>query len=70
MSYTVTNYKTKKELLADVKAGQPVRCYQPGLGPSLSTFTGTVYLEGPHFPLPHRWYATGQMKDGILVSVR
>jgi hypothetical protein len=38
--------------------------------PSLSSYTGTVYLEGPHFPLPHRWYATGVMKDGVLVSVK
>ena len=79
MSYTRINFKTKKELkehLANYKASQDggpwygaVRCYNPGLGPDLSNFTGKVYLEGPHYPQPHKWYAQGEMVDGILVKV-
>lgn len=107
MSYTYTNFKTKKELKEAVQAWvdytqnpdlwrikngvglisveaifnqkpgiksvpvpQPVRCYQPGLGPDLSQFTGTVYLEGPHYPKPHRWYAQAKLVDGIAVMVK
>lgn len=62
MSYTVTNFKTKKACRLAVQAyldfrdrktdipNSPVQCYQPGLGPDLSNYTGTVYLEGPHYP--------------------
>jgi len=31
---------------------------------------GTVSLEGPHYPVQHRWYGTGTMKDGVLVEVK
>lgn len=76
MSYTVKNFKTKKALKEAVDyyrspaQGAPVCCYNPGLGPDLSNFTGTVFLEGPHYPEPHRWYAQGEMKDGVLIKVK
>ncbi len=70
MSYTVRNYKTKKSLKEAISNGDKVRCYQPGLGPDLSTFTGTIYLEGPHYPAPHTWYAQGMMINGVLTSVK
>jgi len=78
MSYTVRNFKTKKALkdtLAFIQANpndgvEPIRCYNPGLGPDLSNWSGSVYLEGPHYPEAHKWYAEGKMKDGILVKVK
>lgn len=71
MSYTITNFRTKKALKEAVKDGfKLVRCYNPGLGPDLSNFTGIVYIEGPHYPEPHRWYAQGEMKDGVLIKVK
>lgn len=70
MAYTRTNYKTKKALKVDVRDGIKVRCFQPGLGPDLSNYTGSVSLEGPHYPEPHRWYAAAMLKDGIVVSVK
>ena len=85
MSYTVTNFKTKKALKEAVKAHQDsvavptknegfgvpgIRCFNPGLGPDLSNFTGKVYLEGPHYPKPHSWYAEAELKDGIVVKVK
>lgn len=85
MSYTVINFKTKKALKEAVKdwidvpdehkqvlmsSNKPVRCFQPGLGPDLSNFTGTVYLEGPHYPKAHTWYAQAELKDGIVIKVK
>lgn len=78
MSYTVQNFKTKKALKEavtqyldrEIVKGNPVRCYNPGLGPDLSNFTGKVYLEGPHYPEPHRWYAEAELKDGIVIKVK
>lgn len=72
MTYTHKNYKTKKELIADVKAGKTVTVYQPNgdLTGVSAPDNGTVYLEGPHYPQPHKWYAQGTVKDGKLVSVK
>lgn len=67
MAYTVRNYKTKKALLADLKQGEVIRVYQPGpFGPHVPD--GHVVLEGPHSPEPHRWYASGQVLNGVLIK--
>jgi hypothetical protein len=70
MAYTTKNFKTKKELVALVAAGGKVTCYNPGLGPNLENHTGTVYLEGPHYPKPHTWYATATLVGGIITKVK
>lgn len=67
MAYVTPNFKTKKQLKEAVKSGRLVEVFQPGLG-TIPT-TGTIALEGPHYPEPHRWYATGTMKDGKLIKV-
>ena len=70
--YTDKNYKTKKELKNDVADGIPVRFYQPGpfSDGSERKFSGTIYLEGPHYPQPHRWYAQAVAVDGVIVKVK
>lgn len=81
MAYTVINFKTKKALKEQVKnyidnhdgvksSFASVRCYNPGLGPDLSNFTGKIYLEGPHYPKPHSWYAEAELVNGIVVKVK
>lgn len=47
-----------------------VRAYQPGLGPDLSDYTGSIALEGPHYPAAHTWYAACEMKNGVIIKVR
>ena len=69
MSYTTKNFKTKKELKEAVASGKDVRCFNPGAGPDLGNKTGTVYLEGPHYPEPHKWYAQAELVDGKVVKV-
>ena len=69
MSYTSIDFPNKKSVKTALAAGETVTCYNPGLGPDLSNFTGTVYLEGPHYPKPHKWYAKGQMENGRLVKI-
>jgi hypothetical protein len=66
--YTVTNYRSKKALKDAVKAGAKVLTYQPG--PFEGKTNGTVCLEGPHYPEPHRWYAEAVIADGYVVSVK
>lgn len=70
MAYTNQNFKTKKALKEFVKSGGKVYLYNPGLGPDLTMFTGTTTVEGPHFPEPHRWYASVEVKDGLVTKVK
>lgn len=68
MTYTVTNFRTKKALKEALASGQEIRVFQPGpFGPDVQD--GKVYLEGPHYPEPHRWYASGVVKNGVLVKL-
>jgi hypothetical protein len=67
MAYVRPNLRTKKAVKEALAAGKPITVFQPGLGEIPAN--GTVSLEGPHYPEPHRWYATGIMKDGKLVKI-
>jgi hypothetical protein len=67
--YTDTNFKTKKQLIEAFRAGHQIFVYQPnGFFPSQRD--GRVTIEGPHYPEPHRWYASATIKDGIITGVK
>jgi len=66
MAYTVHNYKTKKALMEDFKAGKRIACYQPGGMFPLQTGQNT--LEGPHYPEPHKWYASAVLDDDGYIT--
>lgn len=68
MAYVNPNLKTKKAVKERLAAGEPIEVYQPGLGTVPEN--GTIALEGPHYPEPHKWYGSGTMKDGRLVSIK
>ena len=68
MAYIMPNLKSKKAIKDALAAGEHISVFQPGLGTVPAD--GTVYLEGPHYPEPHRWYAIGKMKAGRLVSIK
>ncbi len=65
--YVSPNFKTKKALKDAIAAGKLVTVYPPGPFPCPEN--GSVALEGPHFPEPHRWYASATVKDGKIVKV-
>ena len=67
--YVNPNYPTKKALKEAVQAGVPVEAYQPG-GLFPPTRNGRAFVEGPHFPKPHTWYAEVEVKDGIVIKVK
>jgi hypothetical protein len=48
----------------------PVRYYQPGPFGGNEPQNGTIYVEGPHYPQPHRFYAACEVKDGYIVKVK
>lgn len=70
--YTTTNFKSKKALKEAIAAGRKISVYQPngdmfGVTPPTN---GSVTLEGPHYPEPHRWYATARLENSVIVSVK
>ena len=66
--YSDRNFKTKKALKEAVSNG-PVPCHQPGpFGPEV--VDGFHACEGPHYPQPHKWYATVEVKDGAIIKVK
>ena len=67
--YTHTNYKTKKSLREAVKAGDSVTYYQPGPFGGNEPADGSFCVEGPHYPQPHKWYASCTAVNGIIVKV-
>jgi hypothetical protein len=67
--YTTENYRTKKALKEAIANGQRVTVWQPGPFGGNEPTDGTVYLEGPHYPEAHRWYATATLAHGVVVKV-
>lgn len=68
--YTTINFKTKKALKEAVANGQKIGVYQVGPFGGNEPRNGTVCVEGPHYPEPHRWYASVTLEDGIITKVR
>ena len=73
MAYTRINYKTKKALREAIAEADStgdrskLAVFQPGpFGPNIRN--GTAYLEGPHYPEPHRWYAKVEVAGGLIIK--
>jgi hypothetical protein len=68
LMYTSINFKSKAALKRAMADGQRITVFSPGVFPAPDN--GAISLEGPHYPQPHTWYASGIMKDGFLVSIK
>ena len=66
--YTTKNFTTKKTLKEAVARGEKISLYNPGLG--TVNQNGTNFVEGPHYPASHTWYAQVELIDGIIVKVK
>lgn len=66
--YIDGNPKTKKQVKDWLKEGREVTIFAPGLGCPVQN--GTDYVEGPHYPEPHKWYGTVTVKDGKVISIK
>lgn len=69
MAYVRPNLKSKKAIREAIATGKRIEVFDPGIGHEPIPRDGIVHLEGPHSPEPHKWYGTGTMKDGKLVSI-
>ena len=69
MAYAEPNFRTKKALREAVARGDTVTVYQPGpFGPDVKD--GKCFVEGPHYPQPHTWYAEVEVIAGRVVKVK
>ena len=50
------------------KAGEKIEVFQSG-GFFPGKTDGKVTLEGPHYPEPHRWYASVEIKDSVITRI-
>ena len=66
--YTKKNYKTKKAFKEAVANGEIVEYFQPGGMFPTPMERGVRYFEGPHYPEPHRWYASALCEDGVVIG--
>jgi len=65
--YVHPNFRTKKDLKDAIKAGNVVTTFSPG--PFPCPRNGRVVVEGPHYPEPHKWYASVLVKEGKVIKV-
>lgn len=65
--YVRPNFKTKKELKEALKEGKKVEVFSPGPFPPQNN--GREFIEGPHYPKPHTWYAQVRVKDGFVEKI-
>lgn len=69
MAYTDTNFQTKKALKEAVANGRKVEVSQPNpFGGNRLLANQHVYLEGPHYPQPHRWYAQADTDENGYIK--
>jgi len=66
--YVEPNFKTAKALREAVAKGERVRVFSPGPFPAKQE--GVEFVEGPHFPEPHRWYAQVEVHEGLVVKAK
>lgn len=66
--YTEINFKSKKELKEAVKAGRKISVFQPGPFGGAIRPNSSVCLEGPHYPQPHKWYATAILDENCYIK--
>jgi len=68
MAYVRPDYPTKKDFKAAVVAGVQHKTYNPsGLFETIQN--GQDVIEGPHYPMPHRWYAGVEVQNGVVIKI-
>ena len=68
--YTTRNFKTKKQVKEAIANGDKLTVYQPGPFGGNEPLNGIVYLEGPHYPQAHTWYAQATLENGYIVKIK
>lgn len=68
--YASTNFQSKKAFKEAVAQGKQVTLFQPNnIFGTPDPVNGKFSVEGPHYPQPHKWYATVTVVNGIVTKV-
>lgn len=65
--YVDPNCLTMKALKQRVAEGHPVAVFSPGPFPCPQE--GEVWVEGPHYPQAHTWWARVRVVNGYVTKV-
>lgn len=70
MAYTTKNYRSKKQLVEDFKAGKQIEVYQPNADITGYDLKGPceTTIEGPHYPEPHRFYVRVSVNENNVIT--
>lgn len=66
--YVSPNFPTKKALKDAIANGERVTVFAPGIGTPKDN--GVEFIEGPHYPKPHSWYAQVEVTNGVVTKVK
>lgn len=67
-TYAEQNPRTKKELKDLVASGAQLRAFTMTPFGTETPRPGRVALSGPHYPEPHRWYATVEVDAAGFIT--
>ncbi len=69
--YISPNLPSKAAIKRAIAAGDEITVFQPN---NMFNVTppqdGTVTVEGPHYPKPHKWYGQATLVSGVVVSIK
>jgi len=72
--YSTINHPSKKAFRESVNSGVFNSIFQPndmfGNPKGAQDYSGSASVEGPHYPKPHKWYASVEVVNGAVVSVK
>jgi hypothetical protein len=66
--YVSGNPKSKAAIKRAIAAGETVRLVSNSPFDTVPE-NGTAVIEGPWYPVPHKWWGTATVKDGRIVKV-
>jgi hypothetical protein len=66
--YVTPNFPSKAAARRAIAAGTKVELILYGPFDKLID-NGTVAVEGPHYPQPHKWWGTAHVKGGRVVKI-
>ncbi len=69
MAYVDRDYNTKKEFKEAFAKGVEMYPYING-GFHDCPQNGTICIEGPHYPRPHKWYASVVVENGKITKIK
>jgi hypothetical protein len=69
-AYLYPNLKSKKAYKEAIAAGRIITAAENTPWGEKEVTNGTVCFEGPHYPLPHRFYGKAIVENGCVIKIQ